>query len=101
MEVEMPRLPKFRRMPGRILIERRKRKPMFELSAYFSGCWEATAQNERRGVRFGLLICAIGGFVQQLIRGSSRSATSVTARMAIADVRQEPAKRSAHHRADS
>jgi hypothetical protein len=30
MDVEIPRLPTFRRIPGRILIERRKRKPMFD-----------------------------------------------------------------------
>jgi hypothetical protein len=28
MDVEIPRLPKFRRIPGRLLIERRKRKPI-------------------------------------------------------------------------
>src|ERR1700688_3130708 len=51
MEVEIPRLPKFRRMPGRILIERRQRKPIGRLSAHFRGYWEGTAQNDKSGTR--------------------------------------------------
>jgi hypothetical protein len=39
MLVLTPRLPKFRRMPGRILTERLKRKPMPALSMDASGDW--------------------------------------------------------------
>jgi hypothetical protein len=48
----MPRLPKLRRTPGRILIERRNRKPMSQLSLNSRKELKRTAHNQKHRTTF-------------------------------------------------